>query len=336
MLLTLISSQAMSEKRIVNVYAWGGEIPKKVIQNFEHDTGIKVNFSTYDNNETMYAKVRASKTTIYDVILPSAYFVERMRKQDLLMRLDKRKLPHLKNISKQFINHPYDPNNQYSIPLIWGATGLFYNAHWITKKPLKWEDLWDSQWKNQLMMLDDPREVFAIALLRLGYSPNDVNPEHIQQAYQALLKLTSNIKLFASESIQAILIDEDAMLGTAWNGDVYKARQENKDIEFIYPEEGFVIWIDCLSMLKNAPHKAEAYAFIDYMLRSKTAADIALIEGHAITNQKGLLSLPDEIKNNPLVYPDEQTLKNAIVQGDIGEQAILLYHQYWQQIKLSF
>lgn len=336
LLICLFSTQVMAKERVVNVYAWGGIIPKQVIQDFERTTGIKVNFSTYDNNETMYAKIKTSKQSIYDVILPSGYFVERMSKQGYLLRLDKTKLPHAKNLLHPFINPAYDPNNQYSIPLIWGATGLFYNQHWINIKPKKWGDLWTKQWRNQLMLLDDPREVFAMALFYLGYSANDENPQHIHEAYEALMKLKPNIKLFASESIQAIMIDEDAIAGTAWNGDAYKAHRENRAIQFVYPKEGYIIWIDCLSIPKNPPHEEEAYAFIDFMLHAKSAATIAEMEGHAITNEKGIQRLPERIKNDPLVYPTETVLKRATVQKDIGEEAIALYHAYWQELKLSF
>ncbi len=336
LIMSLLSTSVIANQRIVNVYAWGGIIPKKVIQDFEHTTGIKVNFSTYDNNETMYAKLRTSKQSIYDVILPSAYFVERMSKQGYLTPLDKTKLPHITNLSHHFIDNSYDPNNQYSIPLIWGATGLFYNQNWVKVKPKKWRDLWSKQWLNQLMILDDPREAFAIALFYLGYSANDTNPKHIDEAFKALMMLKPNIKLFASESIQAIMIDEDTIAGTAWNGDVYKSHRENQAVKFVYPEEGYIIWIDCLSIPKNPPHSEEAYAFIDFMLRKETAADIAKIEGHAITNEKGIELLPDQIKHDPLVYPTENTLKRATVQTDVGEDAIALYHAYWQQLKLSF
>lgn len=336
-LLILLSKSllARNDQHVVNVYAWGGEIPKQLIQNFEHETGIKVNFSTYDSNETLYAKLRATQESIYDVILPSAYYVERMQKLGYLSPLDKAKLPHIKNLSKTFTQHDYDPNNQYSIPLIWGTTGIFYNQHWVKRKPQSWRDLWNKKWRHQLMILDDPREAFAMALLSLGYSIDDADPQHIQEAFEALKQLAPNIKLFANESIQAILIDEDAPAGIAWNGDVYKAQQENKAIQFIYPKEGFIIWIDCLSIPKNPPHEAEAYAFIDYLLRAKSAATIAQIEGHAITNEKGIALLPYAIKSNTLVYPDKKTLKRGMVQRDIGENAISLYHNYWQALKLS-
>lgn len=252
LLLALLTFKAFSNP-VVNVYAWGGEIPKKVIHQFEQESGIKVNFSTYDSNETMYAKLRASQKTIYDVILPSAYFVERMQKQGMLQLLDHKQLSNLHNLDEQFVKNDYDPGNRYSIPIIWGATGIFFNHNSVSNPPKNWQGLWDKKWRNQLMLLDDSREIFAIALMSLGFDPNDTNPNHIKAAYEHLLQLVPNIKLFASDSIQAIMIDEDAFIGSAWNGDAFKAHTENKAIEFIYPQDGFVIWVDCLAIPKN-PH----------------------------------------------------------------------------------
>ncbi|MCW8450253.1 ABC transporter substrate-binding protein [Legionella quinlivanii] len=321
---------------VVNVYVWGGEIPKSVIQQFESETGIKVNFSTYDSNETMYAKLKASSRTIYDVILPSGYFVERMKKQNMLHPIDPQKLPNLKNLDPVFTNNAFDPGNQFSVPMIWGLTGIFYNQTKIKNPPLSWAELWERQWKNQLMLLDDSREVFAIALMSLGFDPNDTDVKHIQLAYEHLLKLVPNIKLFASDSIQAIMIDEDASLGSAWNGDAFKAQAENTNIRFNFPRDGFVIWVDCLAMPLNPPHPEEAYAFINFILRPDVASQIALREGHAITNLSGRKLLPPSLQENTLIYPPADVLKQGHFQRDVGEDTLLVYNQYWEQLKLAF
>jgi spermidine/putrescine transport system substrate-binding protein len=322
--------------KTVNVYVWAGEIPSAVIQDFENETGIQVNFSTFDSNETMYAKIKTSRKAIYDVIMPSGYFVERMKNQHLLEQLDHRYLDQIKNLAPKFKQADFDINNQFSIPYIWGATGIFYNKQWVKHPPQKWQDFWQPQWKRQLMLLDDSREVFAIALLSLGYQANDSNPEHIKKAYLKLLKLVPNIKLFANESIQAIMIDEDAILGSSWNADSYKAYTENKNVNFIYPSDGFVLWVDCLAMPKNPPHPKEAYQFINYMLRAEVAAKVARLNGHAITNEAGKNRLPKNITENKMIYPSEKTLSRAYFQQDVGEAAIKLYNQYWQQLKLAF
>lgn len=321
---------------VVNVYVWGGEIPKSLIQQFEQESGVKVNFSTYDSNETMYAKLKASQQTMYDVILPSAYFVERMKRQDMLEPLDHHQLPNLDNLDKRFVNNDYDKDNHYSAPIIWGATGIFYNSNVVHQPPKAWNGLWDKKWRNQLMLLDDSREIFAIALMSLGFDPNDNNPEHIKKAYEYLLQLVPNIKLFASDSIQAIIIDEDALIGSAWNGDAFKAQAENKAIEFLYPEDGFVIWVDCLAIPKNPPHLKEALQFINFMLKAEASAQMALKEGHAITNAKGRTLLPLSIRNNPMIYPSEEIMKKGHFQRDVGEDTLMLYNRYWEQLKLAF
>lgn len=321
---------------VVNVYAWGGEIPKKLIQQFEHDSGIKVNFSTYDSNETMYAKLKASQHTVYDVILPSAYFVERMKRQGMLEPLDHQQLPNMNNLDERFMNNNYDRGNRYSMPIIWGATGIFFNHGTVSNPPKSWKELWAPKWHNQLMLLDDSREIFAIALMSLGFDPNDTNPKHIKKAYEHLLHLVPNIKLFVSDSIQAMMIDEDAVIGSAWNGDAFKAHEENKAIEFVYPEEGFVIWVDCLAIPKNPPHLKEALQFINFILKAESSAQIALKEGHGITNAKGRALLPASIKDNPMIYPPRTIMEKGQFQHDVGEETLLLYNQYWERLKLAF
>jgi len=332
-LITCCLSAPMFAHKTLNLYAWGGEIPKVLIQEFEHETGIKVNFSTYDNNETLYVKLKATSHPMYDVILPSAYFVERLQKQGLLSQLDPTRLANLKNLDPAFTNNDYDPHNHYSVPLIWGATGIFYHQQEVKKRPTHWDALWDKNWQHQLMLLDDPREVFGMALFKLGYNPNDANPEHIEQAFQSLKALAPNIKLFASESIQSIIIDGDSVLGMAWNADAFKAHLENTNIQFVYPEDGFILWIDCLALLKNAPHPDEAYAFINFMLKATSAATLALAEGHAITNQAGKNLLPENTQNNPMIYPSSEVLKRGVIQRDLDEQTLELYNAYWQKLK---
>ncbi|MGQ3888690.1 ABC transporter substrate-binding protein [Legionella sp. CNM-1927-20] len=323
-------------KSVVNVYVWGGEIPKEIVQQFEKETGITVNFSTYDSNETMYAKLKASRQGIYDVILPSAYFVERMRNQNMLAKLDHRQLTNISNLDQKFTQNDYDKGNNYSIPFIWGTTGIFFNSRNITTPPTTWRALWDKRWSNQLMMLDDSREVFAIALLSLGFDPNTKDPNLIKAAYNELVKLVPNIRIFASDSIQAIMIDEDASLGSAWNADAYKAAKENSNVHFIYPEDGFIIWVDCLAVPQNAPHPEEALTFINFLLKPTIASQVALITGQAITNLQGRALLSSAVRNNPVVYPPPEILKKGIFQRDVGEETLNLYNQYWQQLKLVF
>lgn len=330
--------QSFANNNVVNVYAWSGEITSKVIHQFEKETGITVNFATYENNEIMYAKMRAVKNPGYDVIMPSSYFVARMVKQNqnMLEKLDRNKLSNFKNIDTQFINPTYDPNLQYSVPYLWGITGIFINQQFYAPESVtSWNDLWAPRFHNQLMLLDDTRENFSMALLALGYSPNDDNPKHIEQAYLKLKALMPNTKVFSSDTIVSIIIDEDATVGSAWNGDAFKAQSENPNINFIFPKEGFVIWVDNFSIPKNAPHKENAYTFINFMLRADVARDAALSTRYATANRAGKKLLPRDIQNNPTVYPAADVMKRGIFQTDLSEETLALYEKYWEKLKIG-
>jgi spermidine/putrescine transport system substrate-binding protein len=334
-LLWLTSLISVAQTRVVNIYLTGGEIPENLIWAFQTKTGIKVNLSTYETNEAMFAKLHANSKNIYDVILPSSYFVERMKHYEMLTPLDHKKLPNIKNIDPFFADNPCDPHFQYQVPLVWGSTGIFYNQRWIKQAPTQWKALWDPKFRDQLMLLDDMRDVFSISLLSLGYNPNDVDPQHIEAAYQHLLQLVPNIKLFASNAIKSLIIDEDANIGTSWNGDIAKSQTENTHIRFVYPAEGSLLWVDCLAIPKNAPHLAEAYQFIDFMLQAQSGAEVTLKEGYTTANLASRALLPAEIRNNPTIFPDATTLQHSYYLRDVGEKIVDLYNTYWEKLKLA-
>lgn len=327
---------ALAQENVVNIYTWSGEIPDKVVHQFEKETGIKVNLSTYENNEVMYAKLRATKQPGYDIIVPSSYFIDRMHKQNMLEPLDKNKLSNWANLNPAFLHPAYDPDLSYSIPYLWGITGIFFNkAYYSANEIQSWGDLWQPRFSNQLMFLDDLRETFGIALLALGYSPNDKDPKHIRAAFLKLKSLQPNIKVFSSDTVVSIMIDEDVQVGAAWNGDAYKASQENNNIHFIFPKEGFVIWVDNLAMPKTAPHKENAYAFINFLLRADIGETVSTITSYPTANLAAQKRLPKEIQNNPIAYPPNDVLKRGQFQIDLGEETLDLYEKYWEELKIG-
>jgi len=332
--LMLFPLTAMAADNIVNVYAWTGEIPDFVVRRFEKETKIKVNFSTYENNEIMYAKIRAAKRGGYDVIMPSSYFVDRMSRQQMLEKLDKTKIPNFNNLNPEFAHPSYDINTEYSVPFIFGITGIFSNKAYGAP-PKKWSDLWDKRYYNKLLVTDDIREVFSMALLSLGYSANDTNPEHIKAAYEKLKLLMPNIKVFATDIVVSIIIDEDVTAGMAWNGDAFKAFRENNNVQYTFPEEGFVIWVDNFSIPKNAPHKDAAYAFINFIMRADIAKDVALSTGFPTTNLAAKKLLPDDIRTNPIVYPTKDVMSHGQFQIDLGDDTLALYEKYWEELKMN-
>lgn len=324
-----------ADEKVVNVYAWSGVIPDAVIQQFEKETGIKVNFSTYDSNEVMYAKLKASNASVYDVVEPSSYYIDRMRRQNMLEKLDRSQLSNFHNLNPDFLNQAYDPKSHYSLPFIWGITGIFFNKDYLSAESInRWTDVWDPKYRDQLMLLDDSREVFSIALLALGYSINDENPEHIKEAYLKLKELLPNVKIFSS-AVLSILIDEDATLGMAWNGDLYKASKENSQLSFIFPKDGFVIWVDNWAIPKNPPHRANAYKFLNFILRADIAKIIALDNNFPTPNLAAQKLLPKDIRTDSVVYPTHDILRRGQFQKDVSDEALALYEKYWERLKMG-
>lgn len=331
----LYTLPAISAENILNVYTWAGVIPGYIIQQFEKESGIKVNFSTYDSNEIMYAKLRAGKNPGYDIVEPSSYYIDRMRRQHMLEKLDKTKLTHFKNLNPDFLDKSYDPQNNYSIPFTWGVTGIFINTDYFAPNSVhRWSDLWSAKYADELLMLDDSREVFSIALYTLNLSGNNTNPEHIKQAYLKLKTLIPNIKIFNSSTI-SVLIDEDATIGMVWNGDLFKAKKENPHLDFIYPQDGFVIWVDNFAIPKDAPHQENAYKFLNFMLRADVAKSVALDNNFPTPNLAAQKMLPADIRSSPIVYPSHEVLRRGEFQTDVPDSALALYEKYWERLKMG-
>ncbi|MFU8797293.1 MAG: ABC transporter substrate-binding protein [Gammaproteobacteria bacterium] len=333
----LFLSPAVSavEEKILNVYNWADAISEPLLRKFEKETGIKINYSTYGSNEVLYAKLKLNPKVGYDVIVPSTYFIDRMRKQGMLQKIDPSKLPHLKNIYPDLMNKPYDPNNQYSIPYFWNITGIVLNTKYHKPHSVSsWADFWNPEYKNQLLILDDTREVLSIALLRLGYSINTTDPKHLKEAFELLKSLLPNIKLFNVAAQKSNYIDEDISLGMGWNGDAYIAKKENKNLRFIFPKEGFIISLDSMVIPKYAQHVGNAHKFIDFMLRPENAKELSLATGMGIANQAGVALLPDTLRKSQIVYPNEEILKRGQFMMDVGDAAPL-YEKYFELLKLE-
>lgn len=330
-----LARPAIAEENIVNIYNWSSYISSDVLKEFTQETGIKVNYTTYDSNETLYAKLKANPHTGYDVIVPSTYFVDRMRQQGMLQALDKSRLPNFKNLNPALLNKSYDPDNRYSIPYFWTSTGIVVNSKLHPPQQLQaWADFWNARYRKQLLLLDDVREVFSMALMALGYSPNDIDPEHIRLAYLKLKQLMPNVRLFNNDGVKSLFIDEDLSVGMAWNGDIYQAALENPALRFIYPKEGFVISIDSMAIPIGASHVNNAYIFINFILRPDIAKKMSLATGYPTPNLAAYKLMPKAILNNSMIYPDKKTLQRSVVQVDVGV-AESIYQHYWELLKIG-
>jgi len=329
-----LSANTFAADSALYFYNWSEYIPNSVLENFTKETGIKVIYSTYESNETMYAKLKTQGKG-YDLVVPSTYFVSKMRKENMLRKIDKTRLVHFKDLDSNYLNKPFDPNNTYSIPYIWGATGIGINSDMIDSSSIKsWDDFWDPKWENQLMMMDDSREFFHIALVRLGYSTNTTNPEEIKSAYKELKKLMPNVLVFNSDFPANPYLAGETSVGMLWNGSAYMARQEGANIDIIWPEKGTIFWMDSLVIPAKAENIEAAHKMIDFLLRPENAAKIALEIGYPTPVKSAYPLLPDTFSKDPSIFPPQKVIDAGFWQDDVGDASIL-YEEYFQKLKIE-
>jgi spermidine/putrescine transport system substrate-binding protein len=333
-LMTLVATQSIAAKQVV-VYNWSEYIPEAVVAKFTEETGIKVIYSTYESNEVMYAKLQLQKNTGYDVIVPSAYYVAKMAKEKMLLSLDKSKLTHFKQLNATLLNKEFDPGNQYSAPYLWGSTGIGLNSNDIDPASItSWKQLFDKKYAKQLLLTDDMREVFHIALVLNGHSPNTTKPEEIKQAYELLKTLMPNVLTFNSDAPREPFLAGDVSLGMIWSGEAVMAQEEDPAIQYIYPSEGAIFWVDSFAIPAGAKNVEEALAFIDFMLRADNAAACVEEIGYATANKEALKLIEENTRNNPAIFPSEETIKAGFFQNDVGD-ALNIYNQYWELLKVG-
>ena len=175
------------DKPHINVYNWGDYIDKATIAEFEEEFGIKVKYDMFETNEDMYIKVKQGGSN-YDVLFPSDYMIERMIKEDLLLKLDKENVPNIENVGEDFLDLDFDPSNDYSVPYMWGTVGIIYNTTMVDETVDSWDILWDEKYKDEIIMLNSQRDTIAVSLKRLGYSMNTRNLDELEEAKQELIK----------------------------------------------------------------------------------------------------------------------------------------------------
>ena len=320
----------------LNLYNWSEYMPQEILDGFEKETGIRVNYTTFDSNEAMYAKLKLlDDSSQYDLAIPSTYYVEKMAKEGLLQELDKSKLSNFKNLDTSFTNTKVDPDNKYSIPYMWGSTGLAINGEAIDPATVNsWNDLWRPEYKGQVMLMNDMREVFGMSLLTLGYSGNSKNPDEIKAAYEKLTTLMPNVKTFNSDASRMPYMEGETTVGMTWNGEAIIANNEGlTSLVYKYPTEGAILWMDNFVIPKNAKQVDAAHKFIDYLLRPENSKIVSEEIGYASPNIAARELMPEDVRNNPTIYPSKDVLAKAEFQEDVGDDALQVYQQYWDKLK---
>ncbi len=326
-----VSSAALAEQ--LNVYAWGGYLPESALKAFEQQENVTVNYTTFEGNESMFSKLKLLNGTGYDVVFASAYFIEKMAREGLLSKLDHSKIPNMQDADPQLLGQAHDPNNDYSLPYIWGATGLYYNADLLPEGVTRWADLWKPEFQQQVMLIDDIRDVFGMALKLNGYSVNSKNPDEIKKAYESLAALKDNILLYNSDAPHVPYVSGEATVGMQWNGNAYQGQQEMPQLTFVMPEEGAGLWMDNFTIPSGSEHKELAHKFINFMYEPEHQVEIMNELGYASATKGGRALLSPEMRDNKVIFPDAEDMKKGEFLNDVGPEALALYEKYWQILR---
>jgi spermidine/putrescine transport system permease protein len=321
-----------SELPQLNIYCWSTYISPRVIRGFENEFHCKVNYDLYDSNEALLAKLQAGNTD-YDVVVPSDYMIEILIQQGLLARLDKSKLPTAwANVDPRFLGLSFDPHNDYSVPYVWGTTGLAYRSDLVKENVDSWNVMFDPRFAGHILLLDDTREVFGMALKKLGYSLNSTNPDEIRQARDLLLRQKPLVKGYNSSNFQEDLIGGDAWIAQAYNGNMTFVLRDEPRIKYVIPKEGCTVSVDGACLPRNSPHKDLAMAYINYFHRPEVVAEFINDCGFNVPNRSASRGVEPWILAEPAIFPSPESLLHCEFMRDVG-QVITLYDRYWTELK---
>ena len=325
-------SPGPGEKKL-NVYIWSEYLPKEVIDEFTRRTGIAVSYDLYDSNEAVLAKLE-SGVADYDLVVPSDYMVRILIHQGLLRPLEKARLKHLENLDPRFLDKGFDPKNAYSLPYVWGTTGYGYDRTKVAGSPDSWAPLFDPKNRGQILMLDDMRECFAVALKHQGRSLNSTDPKVLRAAADLLEKQKPLVKTYNSGDYENILASGDVWLAHGYNGQLAKVvAQDPKRFAYVLPKEGATLWIDSVCVPARARNVASIYAFLDYILEPEVNAKIVDGIRYASPNRAARRFIDPAILADPAVYPSDEALARCELIEDIGD-ATTTMDEYWTEIKM--
>ena len=348
--LGLATAPAPAQEKVVNVYNWSDYIDPQILEDFRKETGIRVVYDVFDTNELLETKLLAGGSG-YDVVVPTATFLSRQIKAGVFRKLDRSKLPNLKNawdFVMQRIER-YDPGNQYAINYMWGTTGIGYNVAKIKERmpdaPVdSWRLVLDPDVVKRfadcgIHVLDAPEDILPGVLDYLGLDPNSKKPEDIEKAISHLAKIRPHIRKFHSSEYINALANGDICLAIGYSGDILQAKKRAEeakngiDIAYAIPKEGAQMWFDMMAIPADAPHPDAAHAFINYILRPEVAAKASNFIRYANGNKASQPLIDPEVRNNPSVYPPEDVLQRLFTIDIFDPKSQRTVTRAWTRLK---
>lgn len=322
----------------LNVYNWGLYISDgsddsvDVVSAFEELTGIKVNYTTFDSNESLYAKMKSGGAS-YDVIFPSDYMVGKLIAEGMLAPLDYDNIPNIAAIGDEYLGWDFDPDNAYSVPYMWGTTGLIYNTTMVDEAPTSWSALWDVQYAGNVLMFNNSRDAYAIAAKRAGLSLNPSSVEEVDQVMKDLQDQKSIVQAYVMDEIFDKMEGGEAAMAPYYAGDALTMIEDNPDLAFVHPEEGVNFFVDSMCIPATSKNKEAAEMFINYMCETSVGYANCDYIGYSTPVTAVWEMLDDDLKYSPIAYPGEDVMSKAEVFVTLPDEINAEMDSQWSQMK---
>jgi spermidine/putrescine transport system substrate-binding protein len=314
-------------------YGWPEDIPQPILDRFTTEYGVKVISLAYDSQEEAIGNIQTGQ--VYDIVLLESRFIPMIIKGGMAAELDSANVQNIKNISANFRELAYDPNNKYSIPGAWGTTGLVVRSDLVADPVTRWGDLWDPRYQGKVgIWVDEPREVISLTLKSLGYSANSEEPAELEKALYRLLELKPRLVKFDDSNFatpDGVIATGKVIVSMGYAGDALDASDYNPAVTYVLPQDGALIWNDAFIIPANSPHQYTAELFLNFLMRADVSAQISNLYGYATPNEASYPLINSEILNNPLLFPKNEDLANAELIMPLTPEGQQLYDKIWEQ-----
>ncbi len=319
----------------LTVLNYGKYLEPKILDMFEEETGIKVEYEEYITPENMYTKYKAGAID-YDLICTSDYMIEKLIQENEVLEMDYNKIPLAENLEQTYFDFSksFDPENKYTLPYFFGTVGILYNKDMVDEiKVDSWDILWDKEYSGKIIMADSVRDSFMVALKRLGYSLNTSEEDKLREAQKLLIEQKPMVYSYLVDEAQDEMIAENAAMAVVYSGEAGYALEYNDKLAFSVPKEGSNMWIDSWFIPKSAKHIENAEKFLNFLCRE----DIAMLNFdyvyYATPNTQVKAALEPALQENTTIFPSKEILDNCEVLKPLDDETTMKYNLYWKEIK---
>lgn len=313
----------------IRFHTWKDDVPQEILDQFTQETGVAIEYISYESEDEAIANLRNGE--IYDVIVLNNEYVAVAIEEERLEPLDFSIITNFRNISPNFRDLAYDPQNRYSVPYNWGTVGIVINPERVNRPVTKWADLWDEEFAGKLVIWSSARINAGMTLKSLGLDANTTNLDDLAQAEAQLQALRPSVLAFvgASNDVVQLLTEGDGAIALGYVGDVFAAEEAGFTFEYVIPEEGTLLWGDNFAIPKNSPNIYTAQIFINYLLRPEIGAKILEYNYYSTPNESVAPLVAEDLRNNPLIFPPNEVLQDASLILSLGTEIEARYAEIW-------